>query len=626
MNVQNLAGQMLGQYELLDVLGFGGMGVAYRARQKALERDVAVKVLTPALASEAGYIERFYREAKTAASLEHAHIVPVYDYGVQGDISYVVMRLLTGGSLEQRMSSETSDKPRLPSLGEVVQLLKQLASALDYAHKRGVIHRDIKPGNIMFDDLGTAYIGDFGIAKLLESTTAFTASNTPIGTPVYMPPEQWRSEDLTPAADQYALAITIYQLITGHLPFEATTPYGMLHKHLNEDPIPPQEFRSDIPDEARDVLERALAKKPAERWPSVTAFADAFAEAVADYHHDTQTGFFTRPMLTRKHGPGTGTSGTISVRLTPDSPLAQTRVPAYKLPLFWVVTVLMLVAFGALGVLLFSSREEDPPPTDPAAGQVTSIEATQAAFQATLTAFDTRQQDLTATHEQRASATAGAADNATAVISGLTETAASFTDTPTATASPTPTPTATETPTPSPTATASPTPTRRPTRTPAPTATATESVPAVAGGSGTDAAPSLRAVYDGDRFTLVNVSDEPVYVRDLLFQLETESMTRSFRAELWMLQGEAADLLEPGKCLLLIVGDAAPTAPSRTICPQGLEGWYRSAALLRRFWDAETGERFTVSRTADPEPFAICAIEPGECDIDLPEPESDASD
>jgi serine/threonine protein kinase len=141
-----------------------------------------------------------------------------------------VMRLLTGGTLEQRITQRMSaDKP-LPSYGEISELLKQLASALDYAHSRGVIHRDIKPGNIMFDDNGLAYIVDFGIAKLMESSTSYTATGTPVGTPMYMPPEQWRSENLTPAADQYALAVTIYNLMTGRLPFEATTPYGLLHK------------------------------------------------------------------------------------------------------------------------------------------------------------------------------------------------------------------------------------------------------------------------------------------------------------------------------------------------------------------------------------------------------------
>jgi serine/threonine protein kinase len=156
MNIQNLSGQVLGQYELRDILGFGGMGVVYRGRQTNLDREVAIKVLVPGLANEPGYVERFYREAKTAAGLEHSHIVPVYDYGVQGEISYVVMRLLTGGTLEQRITQRAGTDKALPSLGEISELLKQLASALDYAHSRGVIHRDIKPGNIMFDDQGQA--------------------------------------------------------------------------------------------------------------------------------------------------------------------------------------------------------------------------------------------------------------------------------------------------------------------------------------------------------------------------------------------------------------------------------------------------------------------------------------
>ena len=244
---------MLGQYELQELIGMGGMGAVYRGFQQSLKRAVAVKVLSPALAQESDYLERFNREAETAAALEHQHIVPIHDYGVQGDISYVVMRLLSGGTL----ASRTGEMP----LPDIAELLMQLGSALDYAHSKGVIHRDIKPTNIMFDSQNSPYIVDFGIAKLLTAATSNTASGVMMGTPAYMAPEQWRAETPVPATDQYALGVVAYALITGQLPFDAPTPYGMMHKHLNEYPTPPQMLRADLPELVARVLAQSMAKE-----------------------------------------------------------------------------------------------------------------------------------------------------------------------------------------------------------------------------------------------------------------------------------------------------------------------------------------------------------------------------
>src|SRR5688572_6617819 len=199
MSVDNLRGRQLGQYELRDLLGAGGMGAVYRAFQVNLKREVAVKVLPPHFAIDPDYLQRFNREAEISASLEHSHIVPVYDFGVDNDIVYVVMRLLTGGTLAQRLQQSLRDKRPLPSLDETADLLRQLASALDYAHSRNVIHRDIKPGNIMFDHHGSAYLVDFGIAKLMSGATLSITGpgGAGLGTPAYMPPEQWQGLELT---------------------------------------------------------------------------------------------------------------------------------------------------------------------------------------------------------------------------------------------------------------------------------------------------------------------------------------------------------------------------------------------------------------------------------------------
>ena len=216
MNARNLVGQTLGQYELQEVLGRGGMADVYLGYQANLKRHVAVKVLAMNLVGEEGYVTRFIREAEIAASLEHPHIVPIIDFGTQASINvnYVVMRLLRGGSLAERMRQRRQDDENL-SLGETAALLNQIAGALDYAHKRNIVHRDIKPSNIMFDTQGTAFLVDFGIAKPLDVAQQMTMPGTSMGTVAYMAPEQWRGDKLTGAVDQYAMGLIIYTLVTG---------------------------------------------------------------------------------------------------------------------------------------------------------------------------------------------------------------------------------------------------------------------------------------------------------------------------------------------------------------------------------------------------------------------------
>lgn len=301
MSIQNLAGQTLGQYELRDLLGEGGMGAVYRAFQRNLNREVAIKVLPASLAAQSGYMERFTREAQTSAALEHPNIVPVHDYGTQGGISYVVMRLLTGGTLAERLTHSIEEGRPLPSLIEIAQITKQLASALDYAHSHGVIHRDIKANNIMFDKQGTPFIVDFGIAKLVNATTALTGTGVAMGTPSYMAPEQWTGGDIGPASDQYALAVLVYAMLTGKMPFEADSPYQLMHKHMFEQPTPLMNYRADLPEAVQAVFNKAFAKFPTERYTNTSEFARALEGAVQEnVEGRQQTGFFLTPLPPRK--------------------------------------------------------------------------------------------------------------------------------------------------------------------------------------------------------------------------------------------------------------------------------------------------------------------------------------
>ena len=289
--LHTLTGTTLGKYELRDLLGTGGMGAVYRAYDHTLKREVAVKIINLGT-DNAEFRTRFIREAQTAANLEHSHIVRVYDFGTDQDINYVVMQYLTGGSMSERIKQAAEQGRPRASLAEVSLLLGHLASALDYAHAQGVIHRDIKPQNVMFNNQGQAFIVDYGIAKLLTGATNLTGTNVAMGTPSYMPPEQWTQKDLSPAADQYALAVTAYQLVAGRLPFEADSVPSLWYKIENEQPTPLNMLRPDVPSSLLLVMARAMAKNAADRFPNCTQFAQAFSAAVSNIQVDT-TNYFT---------------------------------------------------------------------------------------------------------------------------------------------------------------------------------------------------------------------------------------------------------------------------------------------------------------------------------------------
>lgn len=287
MNVGALTGTTLGPYQLLEVLGEGAIGFVYHGYHPGLQRHVAIKVLKTVNVKQATYAERFAIEAHTVSNLRHPHIVPIYEYGSDKGFHFIVMRLLTGGTLEERLEQRSL----LPSLGESAQLLNQVADALTYAHERGVVHRDVKPTNVMFDERGLAFLVDFGIVKLLNTTAALTTVGAVVGTPSFMAPEQWRGEVLTPAADQYALGVIAYQLVSGCLPFEADSMPALMYKQLHETP----KAVSEVPEAVDRVLQWALAKDPLDRYPSVLAFAEAFRAAVEGAEGEP-TNFFKFPL------------------------------------------------------------------------------------------------------------------------------------------------------------------------------------------------------------------------------------------------------------------------------------------------------------------------------------------
>ena len=260
------------QYEIESEIGRGGMSVVYRARDRRLNRPVAIKVLPPELAHDAAIRTRFTREAQMAAQLTHAHIVPIYDVGEQDGLAYFVMAIVHGGNLATLLTGE----PRQP-VEEARRLLSEIADALAYAHLRGVIHRDIKPDNILLDESsGRAMVTDFGIARAMEMSSRLTATGIAVGTPAYMSPEQALGDrEVDGRSDIYSLGVLGYQMLTGRLPFSAGNSMALLLKHVSEPPRPIAELRTDAPKSLREAIERALMKSPEDRWPNATSMREA---------------------------------------------------------------------------------------------------------------------------------------------------------------------------------------------------------------------------------------------------------------------------------------------------------------------------------------------------------------
>ncbi len=268
--------EKIGRYEIIRELGEGGMAIVYLAQDPHIKRQVAVKVLPREFTQHPQYRARFQREAEIIAALEHPAIVPIHDFGEHDGQPFFVMRHMAGGSLADKLAGGSLPLP------DVIRILNRLAPALDAAHQQGIIHRDLKPGNILFDPGGLAYVADFGIAKLVESTSALTGDRL-IGTPAYMSPEQARGKaTLDGRSDVYSLGVILFEMLTGNLPFEADTPMGMAVAHIN-DPVPDiLSLNRDLPPACRAIIERALAKERATRYATVGELAEGLALIAPD--------------------------------------------------------------------------------------------------------------------------------------------------------------------------------------------------------------------------------------------------------------------------------------------------------------------------------------------------------
>lgn len=298
-------------YDLAEELGRGGWGVVYRATHRTLDRKVAIKELPAAFSGDPSARDRFRSEARVVASLDHPHIVPLYDFVEDGDTCVFVMELMTGGTLWDRFSAGEVSREA------ACNITMAMLGALNHAHRRGVLHRDVKPENVLFNAEGIPKLADFGIAKVIgDGAGNRTATGMIMGTPAYMAPEQGSGDPVGPATDLYAVGVMLYELLAGRLPFESTgNPVTQLYRHVHEKPEPLDALAPDVPRPIAAVVMQALEKAPADRFDDAAAFAAALNGAANDCLGEdwaTRSGvtvLATRAMLgtSRRSDPGSGT-------------------------------------------------------------------------------------------------------------------------------------------------------------------------------------------------------------------------------------------------------------------------------------------------------------------------------
>jgi hypothetical protein len=270
--MSNWVGHRISGYDIAEEIGRGGVATVYRAFQSQLDRWVAIKILQAAESMSEEFLSRFRREAMAIAALRHPNILTIYDYGEERGIAYIVMEYVPGGTLKDLLPGEPMEWP------DVAVLLIPVGQALAYAHSQGIVHRDVKPANILMARPDWPLLADFGLAKLLDRQRGITRPGTSIGTPAYFSPEQAIGENVDHRSDIYGLGIVLYELLTGHVPFESDSPFDMMLRRLREPAEPPRHLNPHIMPQLDAIIMRALAREPSDRYSTMEALLDDLSQ------------------------------------------------------------------------------------------------------------------------------------------------------------------------------------------------------------------------------------------------------------------------------------------------------------------------------------------------------------
>ena len=323
-------GANVGPYRIIEQLGQGGMATVYKAYHPALDRYVAIKVLHQAFKEDPNFLARFQREARVVAKIDHPNIVPVYDFSEHEEQPYLVMKFVEGETLKARLQ-------RAPlSREEALSIIDATGSALDYAHRLGILHRDIKPSNVLIAEDGDVYLADFGLARIAQRGTSTLSSDVMLGTPQYISPEQARGEsDLDNGTDIYSFGVVLYEMVVGRVPFNADTPFSIIHDHIYT-PLPlPHSLNPKVPEGVERVLLKALAKDRNDRFETVGALVQAFKDAVAG-----------KPLDLGEIRPDMST-----MVLVEDAAPQPVKRPRKRRPWLWIAAGLLIGLLSLIGFL-----------------------------------------------------------------------------------------------------------------------------------------------------------------------------------------------------------------------------------------------------------------------------------